>query len=110
MTPITTLIIIITVIKLIASMTIHITYPGPGASDNPCDETFHGPSAASEPETQTVVDYVMGNTNPAWLVDVSMHTYGQYLLTPYGDCSLPPNWDTGLVNVQIVHYFSFSNL
>ncbi|KAK2159921.1 hypothetical protein LSH36_143g01028 [Paralvinella palmiformis] len=55
--------------------------------------------AASEPETQTVVDYVMGNTNPAWLVDVSMHTYGQYLLTPYGDCSLPPNWDTGLSDV-----------
>ena len=75
-------------------------FPGPGASDNPCDETFHGPSAASEPETQIVVDYVMGNTDPAWLVDVSMHTYGQYLLVPYGDCTMPPNWDTGLVNVH----------
>lgn len=31
-----------------------------GASDNPCDEDYHGKSADSEPETQAVVNYARG--------------------------------------------------
>lgn len=39
---------------------------GSGGSDgNPCGETYRGISAASEPETQAVLNYVRGNWNQA---------------------------------------------
>jgi hypothetical protein len=36
------------------------TTDGEGSSDWTCDQTFHGPSAGSEPETQNLVAYVAG--------------------------------------------------
>ncbi|WP_300619198.1 M14 family zinc carboxypeptidase [Dokdonella sp.] len=36
------------------------TTGGEGSSDWTCDETFHGPSAGSEPETRNLVAYVAG--------------------------------------------------
>ena len=30
----------------------------PGASNNKCSETYHGPSAFSEPESKHVSDYI----------------------------------------------------
>src|SRR5207248_254468 len=38
-------------------------------SDNPCDDTYHGPSAASEPETQFVQDLING-ARPKSVLDV----------------------------------------
>ena len=64
----------------------------PGASGSECSETYYGPSAASESETQTTVDFVNSITQPPWIMDISVHTYGYYMLAPYGNGTYPPNW------------------
>lgn len=54
-----------------------------GASSNPCSETFAGPNAWSEPETTQLAAYVRGLSTEIKLY-LSFHSYGQYLLFPYG--------------------------
>ncbi|XP_065147863.1 carboxypeptidase A1-like [Paramisgurnus dabryanus] len=64
-----------------------IGFGGPGASSNPCDETYHGPSPNSEPEIKAIVDFVKSHGNlKAFL---SIHSYSQMLLYPYGYVSVP---------------------
>jgi carboxypeptidase T len=68
-----------------------------GASTNPCYETYQGPSAASEPETQAIQNYVAGvfpdqrgpgDDDPApddaMGVFVTLHSFGDLVLFPYG--------------------------
>lgn len=68
-----------------------------GASTNPCAETYQGPSAASEPETQALQDYVAsifpdqrgsGDDDPAPVdttgVFITLHSYSELVLFPYG--------------------------
>lgn len=63
-------------------------WSNPGASNVPCSDTYYGDSSASEEETQAVNNYA--NTIRSNLVTwINFHTYGQYWLTPWGDCSLP---------------------
>ncbi|KAJ2953491.1 hypothetical protein O0L34_g1090 [Tuta absoluta] len=55
-----------------------------GASQNPCEQTYAGPSAASEREVQAVQNYVMllkqqGN----FLYYLAFHSYMQMVLIPY---------------------------
>jgi carboxypeptidase T len=70
---------------------------GGGSSGNPCAETYRGPSAASEPETQAVEAYARSiwpdrrgpNHNDPAPVDTSgihldIHSYGQLVLWPWG--------------------------
>lgn len=70
---------------------------GGGSSGAPCDETYRGPSAASEPETQAVEAYVRSlwpdrrgpNQNDPAPADTSgihldIHSYGQLVLWPWG--------------------------
>jgi carboxypeptidase T len=78
---------------------------GGGSSGNQCDETYRGPSAASEPEIQTVESYVRSlwadrrgpNQNDPAPADTSgvhldMHSYGQLVLWPWGFTNqLAPN-------------------
>nr|XP_010945833.1 unnamed protein product [Camelus bactrianus] len=53
-----------------------------GASSSPCSETYHGKSANSEVEVKSVVDFVNDHGNiKAFL---SIHSYSQLLLYPYG--------------------------
>ncbi|XP_059619302.1 zinc carboxypeptidase-like [Phlebotomus argentipes] len=54
-----------------------------GASTNPCSETYAGPNAFSESETRTVTDYV-NSVIENIRVYVSFHSYGQYILSPWG--------------------------
>lgn len=54
----------------------------PGASSNPCNEAFYGPSAFSEPETKAASDHLKSTSNVRAYVDV--HAYGQYWMYPYG--------------------------
>lgn len=71
---------------------------GPGASTSACNETFRGPDAASEPETQSTVAYVRSifpdqrpddRITPAPLtatgVFLDLHSYGQLVLWSWGD-------------------------
>ncbi|XP_067235208.1 carboxypeptidase A1-like [Chanodichthys erythropterus] len=62
-------------------------FGGPGSSNNPCSETFHGPRAHSEPEVKAIVDFVKSHGNLKAFV--SIHSYSQMLLYPYGYTSTP---------------------
>uniref|UniRef100_A0AAY5F590 Peptidase M14 domain-containing protein n=1 Tax=Electrophorus electricus TaxID=8005 RepID=A0AAY5F590_ELEEL len=59
-----------------------ITLAGPGASNNPCSESYHGPHAHSEIEVKNVVDLVRSHGN--FKAFISIHAYSQLLMYPYG--------------------------
>ncbi|XP_026844068.1 zinc carboxypeptidase [Drosophila persimilis] len=54
-----------------------------GASSNPCSETFAGDEPGSEPEAKALVEYLT-QIKDQFSVYISFHSYGQYLLSPYG--------------------------
>lgn len=53
-----------------------------GSSPVPGSETYRGPAPFSEPETQTVRDFVAAH--PDITVAISFHTFGELILYPYG--------------------------
>ncbi|MBI2027648.1 MAG: zinc carboxypeptidase [Deltaproteobacteria bacterium] len=55
---------------------------GRGASDNTSSQIYHGASAFSEPETQTIRDFVDQHHNLKALV--SYHTFSELILYPWG--------------------------
>lgn len=55
---------------------------GGGASTNPNSETYRGPGAFSEPETQAIKKYVEDHQNITILL--SFHTFSQLILYPWG--------------------------
>uniref|UniRef100_A0A4W4H0D3 Peptidase M14 domain-containing protein n=1 Tax=Electrophorus electricus TaxID=8005 RepID=A0A4W4H0D3_ELEEL len=57
-------------------------FSGPGASNNPCSESYHGPHAHSEIEVKNVVDLVRSHGN--FKAFISIHAYSQLLMYPYG--------------------------
>ncbi|XP_072519084.1 carboxypeptidase A1-like [Salminus brasiliensis] len=62
-------------------------FGGGGSSSNPCSETYRGPYVNSESEVKSIVDFVKSHGNlKAFL---SIHSYSQMLLYPYGDTSTP---------------------
>ncbi|KAG7329526.1 hypothetical protein KOW79_007700 [Hemibagrus wyckioides] len=62
-------------------------YGGAGSSNNPCSETYRGPGAFSEPEVRSIVDFTTSHGNlKAFL---TIHSYSQMMLYPYGDTSEP---------------------
>jgi hypothetical protein len=63
-------------------------YDNSGSSPTPSSETYRGPSAGSEPETQAVMNLITAHTIK---VSNSMHTYAGVYLSPYGYAPvLPP--------------------
>merc|ERR1712223_82443 len=58
-------------------------WAGQGASGDPCDETYYGPSAFSEPETNAIQKFIMARRNVMKLY-LTFHSYGQYILDPWG--------------------------
>ncbi|XP_055840766.1 carboxypeptidase B-like [Episyrphus balteatus] len=63
-----------------------------GASSSPCSETYAGPSGFSEPETRVVRD-VLTSIQDRCKFYLTIHSYGQYLLYPWGWSSdLPETW------------------
>lgn len=78
---------------------------GPGASTLECNETFRGPGAASEPETQATVAYIRSIFPDQRPVDdlttpvpvtatglfMDLHSYGELVLWPWGFGGTPPN-------------------
>lgn len=62
-----------------------------GSSSNPCSETYAGPQAFSETETRTFSEFYRPISNTVRLF-ISYHSYGQYVLYPYGHTTSPtPN-------------------
>jgi len=74
-------------------------------STNPCSETYQGPTAASEPETQAVEDLLRAihpdqrgagaddaAPDDARDVFLTLHSYGEYIIVPWGYTSdVAPN-------------------
>lgn len=61
---------------------------GVGASTNPNDQTYRGPSAFSEPEARVLRDFVVAN--PRLSAHVDIHTYGNLVLSPWCYTNTPP--------------------
>ncbi|XP_056307748.1 carboxypeptidase A4 isoform X2 [Danio aesculapii] len=57
-------------------------FGGPGASKNPCSDSYHGPYAHSEVEVKNVVDLIKSHGN--FKSFISIHSYSQLLMYPYG--------------------------
>ncbi|XP_055464170.1 carboxypeptidase A5 [Psammomys obesus] len=57
-------------------------FGGNGSNKNPCSETYRGPSPQSEPEVAAIVNFVTGHGN--FKVLVSIHSYSQMVMYPYG--------------------------
>ncbi|KAM8891170.1 carboxypeptidase A4 [Spinachia spinachia] len=57
-------------------------FGGPGASGNPCSDSYRGASAHSEVEVKNVVDLVRSHGN--FKAFISVHAYSQLLMYPYG--------------------------
>ena len=75
---------------------------GQGSSGSQCDETYRGPTAGSEPETQAVQNYIRSiypdrrgpGANDGAPIDTSgihidVHSYSQLVLWPWGTTSTP---------------------
>ncbi|OTF76498.1 organic cation transporter protein-like protein [Euroglyphus maynei] len=62
---------------------------GEGTSTNPCSEIYPGKKPFSEPEVKAETDYIMKNLAGRALVYVAVHSYGQYLLYPWGWTNKP---------------------
>ncbi|XP_023173255.2 zinc carboxypeptidase [Drosophila hydei] len=56
-----------------------------GASADPCEQTYAGPYAESDPEISQLTSYI-NNSIPAGIIKIyiSLHSYGQYVLSPWG--------------------------
>ncbi|XP_029378884.1 carboxypeptidase A4 [Echeneis naucrates] len=65
-------------------------FGGPGASRNPCSDSYHGPSAHSEIEVKNVVNLIRSHGN--FKSFISVHAYSQLLMYPYGyTCNKVPH-------------------
>ncbi|XP_060545340.1 carboxypeptidase A2 [Pantherophis guttatus] len=63
-------------------------FGGPGASNDPCSDSYRGPSANSEVEVRSMVDFVKRHGNIKAFI--SIHSYSQFLMYPYGyKCTKP---------------------
>ena len=83
-----------------------------GSSGNACSDTYRGPSAASEPETQAVEAYIRrlwrdrrgpGRDDPAPAdasgIHLDIHSHGRLLLWPWGSNGTPAPNDTQLATL-----------
>ncbi|XP_037958887.1 zinc carboxypeptidase [Teleopsis dalmanni] len=56
-----------------------------GASDNPCSETYAGPYAESDVEIKQMLQYINTSIPEDTIrIYISLHSYGQYVLSPWG--------------------------
>lgn len=64
-----------------------------GVSFNCCSNTYPGTQPASEPEAKAVTDFV-GSRKDIFLCFLTIHSYGQLILVPYGHPNYTaPNYD-----------------
>ena len=67
--------------KKCLSVCLSVLLPGPGASNNPCSDTYYGPKAFSEKVTKNVADF-LGQRRFSGYMDV--HAYSQLWMIPWG--------------------------
>uniref|UniRef100_A0A8B9TJN9 Carboxypeptidase A2 n=1 Tax=Anas platyrhynchos TaxID=8839 RepID=A0A8B9TJN9_ANAPL len=60
-------------------------------SSNPCSDSYRGPSANSEVEVKSVVDFIKNHGNV--VAFLTLHSYSQLLMYPYGyKCTQPADY------------------
>jgi murein tripeptide amidase MpaA len=59
-----------------------VGFGGAGSSGNKNSETYRGPSALSEPESQNIAKYI--TAHPSFKAGIDWHSYSQLVLRPYG--------------------------
>ncbi|XP_030760511.1 carboxypeptidase B-like [Sitophilus oryzae] len=65
---------------------------GQGSSKNPCAETYGGSGPFSEPETMAIQRFI-SDSDAKWKAYISFHSYGQYILYPWGyNRVVPPDY------------------
>ncbi|XP_059479900.1 carboxypeptidase B-like [Neocloeon triangulifer] len=65
---------------------------GVGASRSACSEVYRGPSAFSELESKAIQDYIMSFNVGFFNAYFTIHSFGQWILYPWGYAySLPPD-------------------
>eukprot|EP00004_Rigifila_ramosa_P017056 TRINITY_DN410_c0_g1_i1.p1 TRINITY_DN410_c0_g1~~TRINITY_DN410_c0_g1_i1.p1 ORF type:complete len:428 (-),score=99.19 TRINITY_DN410_c0_g1_i1:49-1305(-) len=91
-----------------------------GSSTNPCSDTYMGPSAGSEIETQTLINYF--NTIRAQATElpvaISFHSYSQLILRPYGHTAQNSPDEVAMRNlgalmadaIESVHGLTYDNI
>ncbi|XP_061387848.1 carboxypeptidase B-like, partial [Musca vetustissima] len=57
---------------------------GKGTSANPCSQTYRGSKAFSEPETFYISKYISNFPRDTFKAYLTFHSYGQYILYPWG--------------------------
>jgi len=96
---------------------------GPGSSRDPCSEQYNGWRAFSEPETRAIAHFILSLASAphdhdhdsqavhgggALAIYVSLHSYGQHLLTPWGYTRrLPPHYDDLVSPPSAIHIQTF---
>ncbi|CAH0725651.1 unnamed protein product, partial [Brenthis ino] len=64
---------------------------GKGSSSNPCSDIYRGSRAFSEPESKAVSEFIKSSASN-FTAYLTYHSYGQYLLYPWGyDNAVPPD-------------------
>ncbi|XP_059027849.1 carboxypeptidase A2 isoform X2 [Mustela lutreola] len=67
-------------------------FGGPGASSNPCSDSYRGPYANSEVEVKSIVDFIKSHGKIKAFI--TLHSYSQLLMFPYGyTCTKSDNFD-----------------
>ncbi|KAM5172342.1 carboxypeptidase A2-like [Mantella aurantiaca] len=67
-------------------------FSGPGSSSSPCSESYCGPISESEVEVQAIANFIRNHGSIKGFI--SIHSYSQVLLYPYGyKCTNPPHYN-----------------
>ncbi len=69
-----------------------------GAGFNPCSLIYAGSTPFSEPETKAIKEFVEGNPSINWTFYLSLHSFGQKWMTPWGYTSEHPHDYDEMVN------------
>ena len=69
-------------------------YDNLGSSPDPADETYRGPSAGSDPETQAIMNFAI--REGCIKMDLNYHSYGNLWMYPWG-YTTSPTPDSGLL-------------
>jgi len=70
-----------------------------GTSKDPCSDIYGGPKPFSEPETKALSDFILAR-NGTWKVYLTLHSYSQMWMAPYGYTRKKPDNYESLVSKQ----------
>jgi len=74
-------------------------------SKDPCSDIYGGPKPFSEPETKALSDFILAH-NGTWKVYLTLHSYSQMWMAPYGYSRKKPDNYKSMVSMGLdLNYF-----